>query len=371
MLLMLAIFFGVVVLLGVITVFRIKAGMAMKAKFAPPPTAVSTYKVETQTWQPYITAIGSLTAVNGVTVSTDQSGIVLDIPFESGSFVKKGDLLMELDVRQETAQLHSAEAQRDLMALTLARQADLLKRKVAAQSDYDSAKAQYDQSIASVEQIQAVIDHKTVRAPFDGLAGIRLVNKGQYFSAGTPIVSLQSLDPIYANFSLPQQNIKSVQVGGKVDLVVDGFNDEKFQGVVNALDSSLDASTRNIQVQATLQNKDQRLRPGMFTRVQILAENTQQVIAIPSSAINFAPYGNSVFVVQQIKNEDGTSYEGVQEQFVQTGQARGDQIQVTSGLKAGDVVVSSGVFRLKSGAAVNVTNSVQPENSLHPTPPNT
>jgi membrane fusion protein (multidrug efflux system) len=368
---MLVAFIGVVVLLAVLTVFRIKAAIAMGKSFAPPPTAVSTVKVQEQSWQPFISSIGSLTAVNGVTVSTDQAGIVKATPFESGTAVKKGDLLMELDVSQDEAQLHSAEAQRDLAKLTLDRQADLLRRKVSAQSDYDSAKAQYDQGTAAVEQIKALIDHKIVRAPFDGMAGIRLVNKGQFFSAGTPIVSLQSLDPIYVNFSLPQQAIKFVKVGSTVNLSVDGFGDAKFTGTVTALDSSLDTATRNLSVQATLRNADGRLRPGMFTKVEILQPEQQKILAVPSSAINYAPYGDSVFVVQQVKDDDGNSFLGVQEQFVQIGDTRGDQVAITSGLKAGDVVVSSGVFRLKGGAAVQINNSVQPEDKLHPAPPNT
>jgi len=346
--------------------------MEMAKKFAPPPTAVSTYTVQQQTWQPFISAVGSLQAVNGVTVSTDQSGIVTSIPFESGAFVKKGDLLMELDTRQEIAQLHSAQAQRDLMKLTLDRQTDLVKRKAVAQSDFDSAKAQFDQSVAAVEQVQAVIDHKTVRAPFDGVAGIRQVNTGQYFSAGTPIVSLQSFSPIYVNFSLPQQSMKDVKNGSAVEITVDGFGDAKFTGKVTALNSALDAATRNIEVQATIPNEDGKLKPGMFAKVRILLPETQKVLAIPTSAINYAPYGNSVFVVKDIKGEDGSStYKGVEEQFIQTGQARGDLVEVVSGLKEGDVVVSSGVFRLKAGAAVQVNNSVKPEEQLHPTPPNT
>ncbi|MGC3988292.1 MAG: efflux RND transporter periplasmic adaptor subunit [Chthoniobacteraceae bacterium] len=371
MFLMLAIFFGVVALLVVITVFRIKAAASRGKMFAPPPAAVSTVIVQAQTWQPYVSAVGSLEAVNGVTVSTDQSGVVVNIPFESGTPVKKGDLLMELDAKQDVAQLHSAEAQRDWMSVSLARQADLLKRKVAAQSDYDQAKAQYDQAVAAVEQIEAVIDHKTVRAPFDGMAGIRQVNKGQYFSAGTPIVSLQSFSPIYVNFSLPQQSLKLVNVGSDVALAVDGFANDKFQGKVTALNSAFDTATRNIEVQATLENADGRLKPGMFAKVQVLIPSHEDVLAVPTSSINYAPYGNSVFIVKSMKGEDGASYQGVEEQFVQTGQSRGDQVQVTSGLKAGDVVVSAGVFRLKAGAAVQVNNQVQPENKLNPTPPNT
>lgn len=372
MIIMLAGFFGVVLLLAVITVFRIKAAIAMGKSFAKPPTSVSTYTVQAQTWQPVLNAIGSLAAVNGVTVSTDQSGIVAEIPFESGTAVKAGDILMALDTRQDEAMLHSAEAQRDLAKLTTDRQVDLLKRKVAAQADSDSAQAQYQQALASVEQVQAVMAHKIVKAPFDGVLGLRQVNKGQYFSAGTPIVTLQSLDPIYVNFSLPQRSIQAVGKGRKVQIVVDGLADKNFEGEINAVESLVDVSTRNLQVQATLHNPDGKLRPGMYASVAVQLPEQTKVLAVPSSAVNYAPYGDSVFVVTKLKSdEDGSEYEGVIEQFVTVGQARGDQVAIVSGLKVGDVIVSGGTFRLKARAPVQINNSVQPDNNLHPSPPDT
>jgi membrane fusion protein (multidrug efflux system) len=326
--------------------------MAKSGAFEPPPTAVTTDVAQRTEWQPTLESVGTVTAVNGVTVSTDLAGIVRQIAFESGSKVREGDLLVHLDTTQEEAQLHSAEAQRDFAAVSLKRDKDLVEKHAISQSDYDNADAVFRQNQASVDQFKALIARKTLRAPFDGVAGIRQVNLGQYLKEGDMVVTLQAFDPIYVNFSLPQQDLSKLIIGEPVQLRVDAFPDQIFNGAITAINSLVDQATRNVQVQATFKNSDFRLRPGMFAKVSVVLSERQNVVAIPATAIHYAPYGDSIFVVSELKDPQGKEYKGVKEQFIKTGQSRGDMIAVVSGLKPGDEVVTSGVFRLKSGAHV-------------------
>ncbi|HSZ77272.1 MAG TPA: efflux RND transporter periplasmic adaptor subunit [Chthoniobacterales bacterium] len=342
--------------------------MAKSGAFEPPPTAVTTDVAQRTEWQPTLESVGTVTAVNGVTVSTDLAGIVRQIAFESGSKVREGDLLVHLDTTQEEAQLHSAEAQRDFAAVTLKRDKDLVEKHAISQSDYDNADAVFRQNQASVDQFKALIARKTLRAPFDGVAGIRQVNLGQYLKEGDMVVTLQAFDPIYVNFSLPQQDLSKLIIGEPVQLRVDAFPDQIFNGTITAINSLVDQATRNVQVQATFKNSDFRLRPGMFAKVSVVLSERQNVVAIPATAIHYAPYGDSIFVVSELKDPQGKEYKGVKEQFIKTGQSRGDMIAVVSGLKPGDEVVTSGVFRLKSGAHVKVNNQVKPGSDLAPNP---
>jgi membrane fusion protein (multidrug efflux system) len=342
--------------------------MAKSGAFEPPPTAVTTDVAKRTEWQPTLESVGTVTAVNGVTVSTDLAGIVRQIAFESGSKVREGDLLVHLDTTQEEAQLHSAEAQRDFAAVSLKRDKDLVEKHAISQSDYDNADAVFRQNQASVDQFKALIARKTLRAPFDGVAGIRQVNLGQYLREGDMVVTLQAFDPIYVNFSLPQQDLSKLILGEPVQLRVDAFPDQTFNGTITAINSLVDQTTRNVQVQATFTNSDFRLRPGMFAKVSVILSERQNVVAIPATAIHYAPYGDSIFVVSELKDPQGKEYKGVKEQFIKTGQARGDMIAVVSGLKPGDEVVTSGVFRLKSGAHVKVNNQVKPGSDLAPNP---
>ena len=342
--------------------------MAKSGAFEPPPTAVTTDVAKQSEWQPTLESVGTATAVNGVTVSTDLAGIVRQIAFESGNKVRAGDLLVRLDTTQEEAQLHQAEAQRDFVAVTLKRDKDLVEKHAISQSDYDNAEAAYRQGQAAVDQFNALIARKTLRAPFDGVAGIRQVNLGQYLKEGDPIVALQAFDPIYVNFSLPQQDLGKLAVGQPVALHVDAFADQSFDGAITAINSMVDQATRNVQVQATFKNLDWRLRPGMFAKVSVIMSEKQNVVAIPATAIHYAPYGDSIFVVSELKDQQGKEYKGVKEQFIKTGQSRGDMISVVSGLKPGEEVVTSGVFRLKSGAHVSVNNQIKPGSDLAPTP---
>jgi membrane fusion protein (multidrug efflux system) len=367
---MLGLFILFLVALGVFTYFRFKAGMAMMAKFAPPPAAVTSVVAKPQTWQPILSVVGSMRAVNGVLVSTDLAGIVTRIAFESGRELKKGDLLVKLDTQQEAAQLHSAQARRELARISLQRQSDLFAKKAVAQSDFDSAQSEFRQADAAVEEAQAMIDRKTITAPFDGLAGIRQVDLGQYLNVGNPIAPLQSLDPIYVEFSIPQQDFNQVTLGKKVRVRADGVDGQEFEGVITALDSKVDEATRNVTIQATVKNPDHKLRPGMYVNVDILLPEQDGVIAIPASSINYAPYGDSVFLIKDATGPGAKGKEVIQ-QFVKLGATRGDQVSVLSGLKPGDEVVTSGVFKLRSHAPVIINNSVQPTNDLNPNPPDT
>jgi membrane fusion protein (multidrug efflux system) len=280
-------------------------------------------------------------------------------------------VLALLDTRQERAQLAAAESQHELARLSYERMQGLLDERVASRAEFDRATADYRQSDARVGEIKAAIDRKTIRAPFAGLLGIRQVNLGQYLSAGTALVTLQSLNPIYVNFGVPQQAMAAVRPGRSVRVTEkDATDAAEVAGRITAIDSIVDASTRNIQAQATLANPGGRLRPGMFVQAEVTLGSPSTVVALPASSISYAPYGNSVYVVADLKDPNGKLYRGVRQQFVKVGVARGDQISVTSGLKPGDEVVTSGVFKLRNGAAVQVNNKIRPSNSLKPKPEN-
>jgi membrane fusion protein (multidrug efflux system) len=343
--------------------------MAKSGAFAPPPTAVSTEVAKQTSWQPTLDTIGSVVAINGVTVSTDLAGIVSQIAFESGAKVHAGDLLVHLDTSQEEAQLHQAEAQRDLAQINLKRNTGLLASRTISQSDYDNSEATFRQMQATVDQYRALIARKTLRAAFDGIVGIRQANLGQYLKEGDPVVTLQSFDPIYVNFSLPQQDLSKLAVGQTVELHADAFEKETFTGKINAINSLVDQTTRNVQIQATLSNPDAKLRPGMFVRVSVLMNESKPVVAIPATAIHYAPYGDSIFIVSDLKDpQSGKPYKGVREQFVKVGQTRGDLVAIESGLKPGEEVATSGVFRLRNAAPIVVNNQTKPEAELRPTP---
>jgi membrane fusion protein (multidrug efflux system) len=355
------------------TYVQMQKGMAMFAKMQPPPAAVTSSVVKGQTWQPVLSAVGSMRAVNGVLVSTDLAGIVSKIAFESGRELKKGDLLVKLDTQQEEAQLHSAQARRDLARISLERQRSLVEKKTVAQSDYDAAESECRQAEAAVEEAQAMIARKTIVAPFDGLAGIRQVDLGQYLNVGSTIAPLQSLDPIYVEFSIPQQDFGQVAAGKKVRVRADGFEGREFEGTITAIDSKVDEATRNVTIQATVRNPEHELRPGMYVNVDVLLPPQQGVVAIPASSINYAPYGDSVFLVKDAAKPgpDGKRGKEVVEQFVKLGTGRGDQVAVLSGVKPGDEVVTSGVFKLRSHSPVTINNSVKPGEELNPNPPDT
>lgn len=367
MLLMLAIVVILLVSLGYFKTKQIQA--AIKAhSFTPPPEAVTTVLAKEATWPTTMSVVGSMEAVHGVTVSADLPGTVSAIHFDSGRMVQKGEILAELDTRQERAQLAAMEAQRDLAKVNHARYLQLMNEGVISKQDYDKAMADDRQAEANVNEIKATIDRKTIRAPFSGVLGIRQANIGQYLAAGQAIVPLQSLDPIYVNFSVPQQVLGQVRVGETVRFITDSLPGKTFAGRVNAINSVIDAATRNVEIQATVSNPGAKLRPGMFTQVEVSVGGNASVIPLPASAINYAPFGDSVYIVDQMKGPDGKSYQGVRQQFVKVQGSRGDQVGVVAGIKPGEQIVTSGVFKLRNGAAVAVNNTVQPGDNPAPKP---
>ena len=338
------------------------------AAYQPPPEAVTSVVVQKEQWAATTAVIGTMEAVHGVMVSADLPGSVARIAFESGQAVRQGDILVELDTREEHAQLASLEAQRDLAKINYGRMQQLAKDGVISRMEYDQATAQQKQTEANVGEIRATIERKTIRAPFSGILGLRKVNLGQYLPAGSAVVQLQSLNPIYVDFGLPQQALGQVRVGRDLRVTSEDLVGKVFTGKVTALDSVVDQTTRNVQMQATLSNPEGKLRPGMFVQVEVTQGTNRSVITLPASAVSFAPYGDSVFVITELKDPKGQTYRGVRQQFVKVDGSRGDQVAVVSGLNPGDEVVTSGVFKLRNGAAVQVNNKVQPGNNPAPKP---
>lgn len=369
MLIMLAIVALFIAGLGTVKFFQIKKAIAMGAMFAPPPAAVTTAIAKKEKWQPTISVVGSLRALQGVTVSTDLAGIVTEILFTSGTEVKKGQPLVKLESTQEQAHLRSAEARRDLAKLNLDRQRDLMAKEAISQAVLDAAESEYRQAAAAVDEAAALLRRKTIVAPFDGLLGIRRVNLGQYLNVGDPIVQLESVDPITVVFAVPQAQFEQVAVGKKIRVRVEGISQTEFEGEVAAIESRLDEATRNLIVQGKVANPERKLRAGMFANVDVLLPEVD-VIAIPATAISYAPYGDSVFVVRDGKTPDGKPAKIAEQRFVRTGQRRGDFVAIVSGVNEGEEVVSSGTFKVRTGFPVNVNNSVQPPIEANPNPPN-
>jgi membrane fusion protein (multidrug efflux system) len=357
-------------LVGALGYFKLRQVQAAVkgGAFQPPPAAVTTIVAKQETWPSTLNVVGTTAPVHGVTVSADLPGTVDTITFDSGKFVHEGEVLVQLDTRQERAQLAAMEAQRDLAKINYNRMQQLVNEGVISRMDYDKSTAEQKQTEANVGEIKATIQRKTIRAPFSGILGIRQVNLGQYMSAGTAIVSLQALNPIYANFNVPQQVMSQMRPGQNVKISTDGASGHLYTGRVNALDSTVDESTRNVQVQATLANPENKLRPGMFVQVEVGVGAQRSLFPLPASAINYAPFGDSVYVVTDLKGPDGKTYRGVRQQFVKIAGARGDQVGIVSGLHQGDEVVTSGAFKLRNGAAVAVNNQIQPGNNPSPQP---
>ena len=365
MLATIAVFLGVI---GLVKFRQIQTAIAQASAFQPPPEAVTTIVAEQEQWPSTLHAIGTMVAVHGVTVSADLPGIVEKISFDSGRTVGAGDVLVQLDTSQERAQLAAAEAQRDLANINLERFRGLREKGVTSQAEYDRASAEAKEAEARVGEIGATIERKTIRAPFAGILGIRQVNLGQYLSGGDPVVPLQTLHPIYVNFAVPQQEVAALVVGAEVRLTLEGKLGVEFPGKITAINSIVDEATRNVEVQATFANADGTLRPGMFVETQVVVGAGTPMIALPASSVQYAPYGNTVFLVEEIKGQEGKSYLGVRQQFVKLGSTRGDQVAVLSGVEPGAQVVTSGVFKLRNGAAVQVNNEVQPGNNPSPQP---
>jgi membrane fusion protein (multidrug efflux system) len=364
---------GILLLAGVIVgikVLQIRAMIAAGADAPKPVESVSTALVETDRWVRSIESVGSFRAVQGADLSTETSGIVSGIHFENGAEVREGDLLVELDTSGEEATLRSAVAEADLARTVYERTKMLRASNAMPQSDLDAAASQLRKVNALVEQLRATISKKQLRAPFSGRLGIREVNLGQFIQNGDKIVSLQSLDPIYIDFLLPQQLISTLAAGQKILVRTDAYPGRVFEGELTAINSEVDRVTRNIRLQGTLQNPDGSLRPGMFARVEIFEGGEDEVLRIPLTALFRAPYGDSVFVVLEKPGPDGAKETVVEQRFIRAGRAVGDFVSVVEGLKEGDTVVTAGAFKLRNGSAVRVDNSLAPQPTLSPSPEN-
>jgi len=350
---------------------QIKALIASGAHVMP-PEIVTTAEVKQEEWQPVLGAVGSVTAVQGIIVSAEQPGVVREISFESGAKVEQGALLVRIDSGAEEAQMRAAEADAELARLDFDRAKGLGERRVIAQSEWDSAQAKLKQMMAQVENMKTTIDKKTIRAPFTGRLGIRDVNLGQYVNAGTPIVSLQSLDSVYVNFSLPQQRLSALRAGMAVRVTSDTAPGRTLEGVLTAINPDVDAATRNVSLQATLENPEELLRPGVFVRIEVVLPQKMPVLTVPATAVSYAPYGDSVFVVEEKADEKtGEKTLMLRQQFVRLGEERGDFVTVIEGLKPGETVASSGVFKLRNAIAVKIDNTLAPKPELNPKPPQT
>lgn len=367
-------FIGIVALAGFLVgtkVIQIKAMIAAGENAVVPAEVVTSATVKEDTWENTLSVTGSIAPVQGVTVSAEMAGKIVKIAFEAGAMVKAGDLLVQLDITSEEAQLRAAESSVALAKLNLDRSKELLGKTTISQAEFDASDAQFKQASAQADTIRATIAKKTIRAPFAGRLGLRLVNLGQNLKEGDPIASLQTLDPIYVNFSLPQQRVSAVAPGAIVRITSDAAPSENYEGKINAVNPEIDAATRNVRVQATLANPAEKLRPGMFANVVVVLPTQEKVLAIPATAVLYAPYGDSVFLIEEKKNEKTGKMEQVlRQQFVRLGTARGDFVAVASGLKAGDMVVTSGVFKLRGGMAVTIDNKLAPDAQLAPKPSN-
>jgi len=333
--------------------------------FVMPPEVVTSYIAEEMEWDQRERAVGSLKASQGALISAEAPGTIAKLHFESGHLVKKGDLLFELDTSAEQAQLASAQASLGLAEVTLKRAKELRASRSISESELDTALARATEALAEVSRIEANLDKKRVRAPFDGRLGIRQVDVGEFLNPGTGVVSLQTLDPIYVDFSLAQRDLSKAQVGYELQLLVDTYPKRIFEGEVEAIDPDLDEATRMFRIRGSLRNKDGLLKPGMFATVYALQPDSKTVVAVPTTAVYYQAYGNTVFVV---KAPDEEGNRAVEQRFVVLGETKGDFVEAISGLQASDEVVASGVFKLNNGRTVVVDNSKALEYSLNPQP---
>lgn len=374
----------VLILLGGTKALQIRRMIAGAAQFAPPPEPVTVVGLQRQSWESVLSSVGSLAAVQGVTVSAELTGKVVRVAFEAGTLVRAGALLVQQDVASETAQLRAIEARLALAASNLDRARRLLAKHALPPSEYDLAAAQASQAQADADALRATITKKTIRAPFAGRLGLRQVNLGQVINAGEPIVLLQSIDPVFVNFLVPQQHLAQVTVGLPIRISSNTLPGPAIAGTITAITPQVDASTRSIELQGTVANPDERLRPGMFVNVTVVLPRQLPVLALPATAVLYAPYSDSVFVVETAPPASAAAAPGappaagsaletkaglvVRQQFVRLGERRGDYVAVLDGLKPGETVVTTGVFKLRNGQAVVVDNTLSPTFSLAPKP---
>jgi membrane fusion protein (multidrug efflux system) len=362
---------GLVLVIGLLVGVKggqIGAMMKAGAAFVPPPEAVTSAKAQVVQWEGTRPAIGSLVPLRGVTLGAELPGTVREVAFESGAAVRKGEVLVKLDISAEEAQLDAAVADASLARLNLERAAALREAGANAPADLDAAEARAKQAAATVANLRATIAKKTIRAPFDGRISIRQVELGQVLSPGTPIATLVSVSPIHADFWLPQQALSEITPGQRVRVRTDTFLGASWEGAITSINPEVDVATRNVRVRATFQNADGRLRPGMFANVEVLSPEKRSALVIPATAVIYAPYGDSVFVIDEKKDQAGKASMVARQKFVRLGESRGDFVAVTEGLSPGETVVSSGAFKLRNGMAVAVNNALAPEAKFEPTP---
>ena len=364
---------------GLLLIFALIAGIkAMQIRkmnstpMVMPPTMVSSAQVTEENWPPLFSSVGTISAVQGATVSAELAGTVAEVKFENGGVAKQGDVLVRLDASSEEAQLRSAEAELELARSDLARARDLAARNVVSKAELDSAESKSKQKEGVVNNMRSMISKKEVLAPFDGQLGIRQVNVGQMVTAGQQVVSLQALDPLYVDFALPQQHLPKLTSGLEVRIQTDVVPGHDFSGKLTALNSSVDPVTRNVTLQATIENRDHMLRPGMFAKVEVVLPEKEKTLVVPGTAISYAPYGDSVFVIEKKKDEKtGKESQELRQQFVRVGEARGDFVSITKGLEPGQQIVSTGVFKLRNGMGVVINNELAPKPQLNPKPADT
>jgi membrane fusion protein (multidrug efflux system) len=362
---------GLLVIIGLlagIKVLQIKAMIDQGKKAAPPPETVTASLVRSETWETSLTAIGSLTAVQGVTVSAELAGKVAAIAFEAGRSATKGQVLIRQDTTAEEAQLPGLLAQAKLARTELDRAAKMVKGQIVSQADYDKAVATHEQALSQVNSVRTTIAKKTIRAPFSGHLGIRQVNLGQMLHEGDAVVTLQALNPIYVNFTLPQQQLAQLRTGLAARVTCDALPGLSVQGRITAVNPLVDTETRNVQVQATVANTAETLRPGMFVNVTVGLPVRRSLLSIPATSVLYAPYGDSVFIVEDSKDRKGGKT--LRQQFVRLGEKRGDFVEVANGLKGGERIVTTGVFKLRNGQSVTVDNKLAPVFEQAPAPEN-
>ena len=360
----------VVGLLVGIKAMQIRSMIKAGASFAPPPESVSSATVQATEWEGSRSAVASLVAIRGVTVGAEVSGTIREIGFESGAALRKGDLLVKLDVSSEEAQLQGLLADAQLARVNLKRAEQLREAGSNAPSELDAAQARAAQADAAVSTLRATIAKKIIRAPFDGRVAIRQVEVGQAVQSGTAIASIQSVTPIYADFWMPQQALIDLKPGQRVRLRVDVYPDASWNGSVTTVNPEVDPSTRNVRVRATVPNADGRLKPGMFASVDVLSADKRPVLLVPATAVVFAPYGDSLFVVEKAKDASGKESAVARQRFIRAGERRGDLVAVVEGVKPGETVVSAGAFKLKNGMPVVVSDSLGPKAEVAPRPAN-
>jgi membrane fusion protein (multidrug efflux system) len=355
--------------LAAVKTLQIRKMIAAGALFAPPPETIASAVAAEDSWPDLLPAIGTVNAENGINLMAEIAGPVRERLFESGAEVVAGDLIAKLDTSSEEAQLRSAEAQSALAKITAERLRRLRAENAVAQSEVDQAESQLKQNEAAADSLQAIIAKKNIRAPFAGRLGIWQANLGQFLESGKPLIALTALSPLFVDFTLPQQDLSRLAVGLRVRATADAYPGQVFEGQLAAINPDLNATTRSVSLRAKFANAEKLLRPGMFVRVEVLMPQSKKVLAIPATAILSAPSGDSVFVITQPAENGGTNLV-VQQKFIVTGAARGDFIAVETGLKAGDRVVSAGIFKLRNGMTVVENNEIVPKASLTPTPPN-